>query len=105
MPSPKEPVRINLTEDQKAQIRSQTGKDAEAVEFSVEELEDRIAPIAAKPAPVQATNPIRTRLECPTPQVGHSRAGGSRQTLVQHRQTFSFGGSPCPTPSSPSGSR
>ena len=44
MPSPKEPVRINLTEDQKAQIRSQTGKDAEAVEFSVEELEDRIAP-------------------------------------------------------------
>jgi uncharacterized small protein (DUF1192 family) len=44
MPSPKEPVRISLTEDQKAQIRRQTGKDAEAVEFSVEELEDRIAP-------------------------------------------------------------
>jgi uncharacterized small protein (DUF1192 family) len=43
--SPKEPVRINLTEEQKAQIRRQTGKDAEAVEFSVEELEERIAPI------------------------------------------------------------
>jgi len=50
MPSPKEPVRISLTEDQKAQIRRQTGKDAEAVEFSVEELEDRIAPLA-KPVP------------------------------------------------------
>jgi uncharacterized small protein (DUF1192 family) len=42
--SPKEPVRTNLTEDQKAQIRKQTGKDA-AVELSVEELEDRIAPM------------------------------------------------------------
>jgi uncharacterized small protein (DUF1192 family) len=50
MPSPKEPIRINLTEDQKAQIRNQTGKDAEAVEFSVEELEDRIAPLT-KPSP------------------------------------------------------
>ena len=50
MPSPKEPVRISLTEDQKAQIRRQTGKDAEAVEFSVEELEDRIAPLTRKPA-------------------------------------------------------
>jgi hypothetical protein len=49
MPSPKEPVRISLTEEQKAQIRAQTGKDAEAVEFSVDELEDRIAPIAKFP--------------------------------------------------------
>ena len=52
MSSPKEPVRMSLTEDQKAQIRRQTGKDAEAVEFSVEELEDRIAPLQ-KPAPVK----------------------------------------------------
>jgi len=42
--SPKEPVRINLTDDQKAQIRKTTGKDADAVELSVEELEERIAP-------------------------------------------------------------
>jgi len=42
--SPKEPVRINLTDDQKAQIRNTTGKDADAVELSVEELEERIAP-------------------------------------------------------------
>jgi hypothetical protein len=48
VPSPKEPIRINLTDDQKAQIRKQTGKDADTVEFSVEELEERIAP-AKKP--------------------------------------------------------
>ena len=36
--------RIQLTEGQKAQVRSLTGKDAEAVELSVEELEERIAP-------------------------------------------------------------
>jgi hypothetical protein len=42
--SPKEPVRISLTEDQKAEIRNKTGKDADAVELSVDELEDRIAP-------------------------------------------------------------
>ncbi|HEX3233471.1 MAG TPA: hypothetical protein VHR41_04710 [Gemmatimonadales bacterium] len=45
MSSPKEPVRITLTDEQRAQIRKQTGKDAEAVEFSVEELEERIAPM------------------------------------------------------------
>ena len=50
MSTPKEPVRITLTEDQKAQIRSQTGKDAAAVELSVDELEERIAPLQ-KPAP------------------------------------------------------
>jgi uncharacterized small protein (DUF1192 family) len=41
----KQPVRLTLTEDQKAQIRRQTGKDAESVELSVSELEDRIAPM------------------------------------------------------------
>jgi uncharacterized small protein (DUF1192 family) len=41
----KQPVRLKLTEDQKAQIRNQTGKDAESVELSVSELEDRIAPL------------------------------------------------------------
>lgn len=49
MSNPKEQVRINLTEDQKAQIRRQTGKDAEAVELSVDELEDRIAPVTKLP--------------------------------------------------------
>jgi uncharacterized small protein (DUF1192 family) len=41
----KQPVRLTLTEDQKAQIRDKTGKDAESVELSVSELEDRIAPM------------------------------------------------------------
>jgi uncharacterized small protein (DUF1192 family) len=41
----KQPVRLTLTEDQKAEIRNKTGKDAESVELSVSELEDRIAPM------------------------------------------------------------
>jgi uncharacterized small protein (DUF1192 family) len=45
MSNPKDQVRIELTPDQKANIRNATGKDAEAVELSVEELEERIAPI------------------------------------------------------------
>jgi hypothetical protein len=44
MQNPKEPFRIQLTPEQKAQVRSATGKDAESVELSVEELEERIAP-------------------------------------------------------------
>lgn len=44
MSNAKDHLRIELTPEQKATIRSATGKDAEAVEFSVEELEARIAP-------------------------------------------------------------
>ena len=36
--------RIALTPDQKAQVEKATGKSAEAIELSVEELEQRIAP-------------------------------------------------------------
>ena len=39
-----ETVRIDLTPEQKAQVKRETGKDAEAVELSVTELEERIAP-------------------------------------------------------------
>ena len=49
MSSPKEQFRIKLTEEQKAQVRNATGKDAEAVELSVEELEERIAPATVVP--------------------------------------------------------
>jgi hypothetical protein len=42
--NPKDAVRIKLTDEQKSQIRNQTGKDAEVLEFSMEELEERIAP-------------------------------------------------------------
>ena len=44
MQNPKGQVRIELTPEQKAKISAATGKDAEAVELSVEELEERIAP-------------------------------------------------------------
>ena len=44
MDSSKSRIRIELTPEQKAEIRSATGKDAETIELSVEELEERIAP-------------------------------------------------------------
>ena len=44
MDSSKSQFRIELTPEQKDKVRSATGKDAEAVELSVEELEERIAP-------------------------------------------------------------
>jgi hypothetical protein len=43
-------VRIELTPDQKAKVRTATGKDADAVELSVEELEERIAPVQGWPS-------------------------------------------------------
>jgi hypothetical protein len=36
--------RITLTPEQKEEVRKATGKEAEAVELSIEELEERIAP-------------------------------------------------------------
>jgi len=39
------PVRIELTDEQRNKIREVTGKDANAIEFSAEELEERVAPI------------------------------------------------------------
>jgi uncharacterized small protein (DUF1192 family) len=38
-------VRIELTPDQKATIHSATGKEAESLELTVSELEERIAPM------------------------------------------------------------
>ena len=52
MSSPKEQFRIQLTPEQKSQVKNATGKEAEAVELSVEELEERIAPAAAKFRPI-----------------------------------------------------
>lgn len=37
-------VSIKLTKEQQEAIKNATGKDASALEFSVEELEERIAP-------------------------------------------------------------
>lgn len=38
-------VRIDLTPEQKEQVKSATEKNAEAIELTVQELEARIAPI------------------------------------------------------------
>jgi hypothetical protein len=40
----RKPIRIELTEEQKKQIKEQTGTEAAAIELTSEELEDRIAP-------------------------------------------------------------
>jgi hypothetical protein len=45
MKKDKEVVRIDLTPEQKETLRQQTGKEAAALELSVEELEERIAPM------------------------------------------------------------
>ena len=37
-------IRIDLTDTQKEQVRHATGKDAESVELTAQELEERIAP-------------------------------------------------------------
>lgn len=46
----KKTVRLELTEEQRKQIREQTGKDASAVEFKAEELEERVAPFSINSA-------------------------------------------------------
>ena len=40
-------VRLTLTPEQRATIKQATGKDAESLELSVQELEERIAPTKA----------------------------------------------------------
>jgi hypothetical protein len=43
-PTMSKPIRLELTPEQKAQIKAATGKDAQALEMNVTELEQRIAP-------------------------------------------------------------
>lgn len=45
-------VAIQLTQEQKAHVKAVTGKDAETVELSVEELEERIAPSKQSVKPI-----------------------------------------------------
>ena len=49
MAANKEPFRMKLTKEQQDQIQKVTGKNAEALELTVEELEDRIAPFKLRP--------------------------------------------------------
>ena len=44
MSKDKEIVRIELTPEQKQLLKQQTGKEADAVELTFDELEERIAP-------------------------------------------------------------
>ena len=46
MQNDKKVVRLDLTSEQKEQVKQAIGKDAQAVELSVQELEERIAPRA-----------------------------------------------------------
>ena len=66
MDSQKNPIRIDLTPEQKAKVRDATGKDAEAVELSVEELEERIAPRKKAASRGNLERPSRA----PAPQSG-----------------------------------
>jgi hypothetical protein len=38
-------IRIELTAEQKKQIKETSGEDVEAIELTAQELEDRIAPL------------------------------------------------------------
>jgi hypothetical protein len=42
-------IRLELTEEQKAQVKAATGKDAGAIELNAVELEERIAPRPSGP--------------------------------------------------------
>lgn len=42
--SEKDVVRIDLSKEQKDQLKNVTSRDAEAIELTVKELEERIAP-------------------------------------------------------------
>lgn len=39
-------VRLELTPEQKEQVRNSIGRDAQAIELSAKELEERIAPMS-----------------------------------------------------------
>ena len=43
-----ERIRIELTEEQRKQIKEAGGKDVAAIELTVQELEERIAPLHFK---------------------------------------------------------
>ena len=45
MADSKENVRLALTAEQKQQVKDAIGKNAEAIELTTEELEERIAPV------------------------------------------------------------
>ena len=49
MSNEKDIVRIDLTKEQKQQVKKETGKQVEAIELTVSELEERVAPMQIQP--------------------------------------------------------
>ncbi|HEV8214308.1 MAG TPA: hypothetical protein VGP95_00690 [Gemmatimonadaceae bacterium] len=49
MEKPRERIRIELTAEQKKQIKEASGEDVQAIELTAQELEDRIAPVSYLP--------------------------------------------------------
>ncbi len=45
MSKPQDFVRIELTKAQQENVKAATGKEAEAIELTMQELEERIAPL------------------------------------------------------------
>jgi len=58
-------VRLVLTEDQRAQLRTLTGLDAETMEFEVVELEERIVGSGPLPPRFSLLDPFRSRRIAP----------------------------------------
>ena len=56
MKNEKEIVRIELTPEQKELVKQETGKDGDAVELTVKELEERIAPRVTVPVAHEPTH-------------------------------------------------
>ena len=48
MAKQRQSLRLKLTPEQQEQVKAATGKEAEAIELSMEELEARIAPVAGR---------------------------------------------------------
>ena len=44
-------IRLDLTPEQRQQVRQALGKEAQAIDLTVEELEERIAPISKEMVP------------------------------------------------------
>ena len=50
MPKASDPIRIVLTDEQKTQIKDAVGKEADAIELTPEELEERTMPRKISPS-------------------------------------------------------
>jgi len=48
MAKQQESLRLKLTPEQQQQVKEATGKNAEVLELTVEELEERITPVAGR---------------------------------------------------------